>query len=113
MSNYRQEIIKSVNCTKIIFLEIVPVIDLHPGNLEMTNLHTDEMGFSHNLTKIGTDENKAIYSIWDLEKSKMLIQIHFPHLSGCALYSVCPGSDGWTDRHLLNTHPNQSEHLAD
>ena len=28
----------------------------------MTNLRTDEMAFSHSLTKIGTDENKAIYS---------------------------------------------------
>ena len=30
---------------------------------EMTNLRTDEIVFFHNLTKIGTDENKAIYSI--------------------------------------------------
>ena len=29
----------------------------------MTNLRTDEMAFSRSLTKIGTDENKAIYSI--------------------------------------------------
>ena len=29
----------------------------------MTNLHTDEMDFSCSLTKIGIDENKAIYSI--------------------------------------------------
>ena len=28
----------------------------------MTNLRTDEMVFYRNLTKIGTDENKAIYS---------------------------------------------------
>ena len=28
----------------------------------MTNLRTDEMVFICNLTKIGTDENKAIYS---------------------------------------------------
>ena len=28
----------------------------------MTNLHTDEIVFFRNLTKIGTDENKAIYS---------------------------------------------------
>ena len=41
---------------------MVPVIDLRTGNLEMTNLRTDEMVFSRNLTKIGTDENKAIYS---------------------------------------------------
>ena len=33
------------------------------GNLEMTNLHTDEIAFFRCLTKIGTDENKAIYSI--------------------------------------------------
>ena len=30
----------------------------------MTNLSTDEIVFYHNLTKIGTDENKAIYSIY-------------------------------------------------
>ena len=30
----------------------------------MTNLRTDKMVFICNLTKIGTDENKAIYSIW-------------------------------------------------
>ena len=29
----------------------------------MTNSHTDEIVFFRNLTKIGTDENKAIYSI--------------------------------------------------
>ena len=28
----------------------------------MTNLRTDEIVLFHNLTKIGTDENKAIYS---------------------------------------------------
>ena len=28
----------------------------------MTNLRTDEMVFFRNLMKIGTDENKAIYS---------------------------------------------------
>ena len=31
------------------------------GNPQMTNLRTDEMVFLH-LTKIGTGENKAIYS---------------------------------------------------
>ena len=29
----------------------------------MTNLHTDEIVSFHNLAKIGTDENKAIYSM--------------------------------------------------
>ena len=29
----------------------------------MTNLRTDEIPFFRSLTKIGTDENKAIYSI--------------------------------------------------
>ena len=29
----------------------------------MTNLRTDENVFFGNLTKIGTDENKAVYSI--------------------------------------------------
>ena len=32
----------------------------------MTNLRTDEIVFFLNLTKIGTDENKAIYSIYVL-----------------------------------------------
>ena len=32
-------------------------------NPEMTNLRTDEIVIFRNLTKIGTDENKAIYSI--------------------------------------------------
>ena len=35
---------------------------LYSANLHMTNLRTDEMVFFHNLTKIDTDENKAIYS---------------------------------------------------
>ena len=29
----------------------------------MTNLHTDEMVLFRNMTKIDTDENKAIFSI--------------------------------------------------
>ena len=32
-------------------------------NPEITNLGTDEIVFLRNVTKIGTDENKAIYSI--------------------------------------------------
>ena len=35
----------------------------HISNHKMTNLRTDEMVLICNLTKIGTDENKAIYSI--------------------------------------------------
>ena len=35
---------------------------LYSANLHMTNLHTDEIVFFRNLTKIDTDENKAIYS---------------------------------------------------
>ena len=53
--------IKFIKCTKNIFLGRVPVI-LDSCNLEMTNLRTDEMAFFCTLTKIGTDENKAIYS---------------------------------------------------
>ena len=41
---------------------MVPEIDSLSGNLEMTNLRTEEMAFSRNSTKIGTDENKSIYS---------------------------------------------------
>ena len=33
------------------------------GNPQMTNLRTDEIVFVLHLTKIGTDENKAIYSM--------------------------------------------------
>ena len=36
---------------------------LHSANLHITNLRTGEMAFFCNLTKIDTDENKAIYSI--------------------------------------------------
>ena len=36
----------------------------------MTNLSTDEIVFFHNLTKIGTDENKAIYSSY-------IMHLHF------------------------------------
>ena len=39
------------------------------GNPEMTNLRTDENVFLGNWTKIGTDENKAIYSITLCPKS--------------------------------------------
>ena len=40
----------------------------------MTNLRTDEMVFFRNLTKIDTDENKAIYSIpLAATKSKLAI----------------------------------------
>ena len=33
------------------------------GNPQMTNLRTDKIVFFLHLTKIGTDKNKAIYSI--------------------------------------------------
>ena len=39
------------------------LIILYSAHLHMTNLRTDEMVFFRNLTKIDTDENKAIYSI--------------------------------------------------
>ena len=38
----------------------------------MTNLRTDEIVFFRNLTKIGTDENKAIYSILFVYKQREL-----------------------------------------
>ena len=37
--------------------------NLQFGNLQTTNLHTDEMFYYRNLTKIDTDENKAIHII--------------------------------------------------
>ena len=43
--------------------ERYPCDKLCSGNPEMTNLRTDEFVFFRNLTKIGTDENKAIHSI--------------------------------------------------
>ena len=68
MSNYTKakQIIKSVKCAKhiIIILRKGPLVtNLCSGYPEMTNLRTDEIVFSRNLTKIGTDANKAIYSI--------------------------------------------------
>ena len=53
---------KSLKCTKYIFLGRVWVTNLYFDNLEMTNLRTDETVFFRSLAKIGTDENKAIYS---------------------------------------------------
>ena len=52
-----------VQCTKNVILGRIQVTNLESGNVEMTNLRTDEMAFLRRLTKIGTDENKAIYSI--------------------------------------------------
>ena len=40
--------------------------NLLSDNPEMTNLRTDELVFFRNLTKIGTDENKAIYSKYSI-----------------------------------------------
>ena len=37
----------------------------------MMNLRTDEMAFLHSLTKIGTDENKAIHSMCFMYISKL------------------------------------------
>ena len=61
-----KQVITSVKCAKQII--IIPrkgplVTNLCSGYPEMTNLHTDEIVLFRNLTKIGTDENKAIYSI--------------------------------------------------
>ena len=41
----------------------------------MTNLRTDEMVFFRNLTKIDTDENKAIYSIQFYLRENILAKI--------------------------------------
>ena len=43
-------------------MEMSLVTNLHPDNLQMTNLRIDEVVLFCILTKIGTDENKAIYS---------------------------------------------------
>ena len=71
MSNYTKakQVIRSVKCAKhiITILRTGPFVTnlscLCSGNPEMTNLRTDEIVFFRNLTKIGNDENKAIYSI--------------------------------------------------
>ena len=62
MSNYTKakQVITHVRCAKNIFLAFDKLCS---GNPQMTNLRTDEIVFFRNLTKIGTDENKAIYSI--------------------------------------------------
>ena len=64
-----------VKCTKNIILGRVPVTNLCSGNVEMRNLRTDEMAFICSLTKIGTDENKTIYSILNLKENVVRISI--------------------------------------
>ena len=49
-------------CTKTILGRVL-VTNLQSGIAEMTNLRTDEIAIFCILTKISTDENKAIYSI--------------------------------------------------
>ena len=60
-----KQVITSVKCTKhVIILKKCPLVtNLCSGNPEMTKLRTEEFVFFPNLTKIGTDENKAIYSM--------------------------------------------------
>ena len=68
MSNYTKakQVNTSVKCAKhmiIIILRKGPIVtNLCSGDPKMTNLRTDEIVFFGNLTKIDTDENKAIYS---------------------------------------------------
>ena len=67
MSNYTKakQVITSVKCVKhikIISRKGPLLTNLCSGSPEMTNLRADEIIFFRNLTKIGTDENKAIYS---------------------------------------------------
>ena len=46
-----------------VFLGQAPCEKICSGNLQMSNLHTEEIVYFHNLRKIGTDKNiKAIYS---------------------------------------------------
>ena len=76
MSNYTKakQVITSVKCTKhVIILKKCPLVtNLCSGSPEMMNLRTDEIVSFPNLTKIGTDENKAIYSILDLHFTLLL-----------------------------------------
>ena len=63
----------------------------------MTNLRTDEMVLYRNLTKIDTDENKAIYSKWNFSKlfwsqitnnKQIIISILSSHITyACLKYS--------------------------
>ena len=62
MSNYKQ-IIKPSSAPKIYTQEKFPCDKVSSGSPQMTYLRTDEIVFLGNLTKIGTDENKAMYSI--------------------------------------------------
>ena len=48
-------------CDKLFYGKVL-VQNLHSANLQMGGLRIDEMVFFRNLTKIGTEENKAIYS---------------------------------------------------
>ena len=65
-----------VKCTKTIILGRVPLTKLRSGNVEMAKLRTDEMAFFRSLTKIGTDENKAIYSMCIIKISMHTGQCH-------------------------------------
>ena len=68
MSNYTKakQVITSFKCAKhiiIIFRKGPIVTNLCSHYPETTNLRTDKIVIFRNLTKIGTDENKAIYSM--------------------------------------------------
>ena len=43
----------------------------------MTNLRNDEMIYFRNLTKIDTDENKAIYSILYMDVIHKIFIVHY------------------------------------
>ena len=62
MSNYLSQ--TSYHICRLYCLERLPCDKTCSGNLQMTNLRTAEIIFVYNLTEIGTNENKAIYSIW-------------------------------------------------
>ena len=77
-----------VKCAKTLYGKAMVII-LYSADLHMTNLRTDEMVFFCNLTKIVTDENKAIYSI-------TIHEVHIVKLQqSCFCVVGFPGQDGF------------------
>ena len=110
MSNYRREIIKSVNCTKNIFLEIVPVIDFTSWKILKWRIYIlTKWAFLTIWRKLVLTKIKqfTVYGIWKkakcLYKSISRIFLVVP----CIQY-VLVQMDGQTDTYLILTQTNQS-----
>ena len=73
-----------------------PCDKLCSGNPEMTNLRTDEIAFVRNLTKIGTDQNNAIYSkcvLIDNKKNRLCHILCIVYLDKCITKKTWSRSD--------------------